>query len=128
MLLLIIKRSWFSFILLIVFLRGIIVVFRYVSSLASNEKFSLNLNKIFFLTSLIYVTSILFIWSKFYNFNSYNINIFFNKLNLIHFRIAEISYREIFLPTLIIIIYLLFSLIVVVKNINLMKAPLRALK
>ena len=128
------ERSWFSFILFLVFLGGILILFIYVTSVASNEKFkiSLSLFLLFILTVvIIYLTNI------FYN------DLFTYLINLIHTLDLSIwsiknqneASKSIFklfnypsnLITILLIYYLLFSLIVIVKITNFNKGPLRSI-
>ena len=67
------KRFWFSYILFLIFLGGILVLFIYVTSLASNEIFTISV-KLIFLTITFFIISILI----FYFIDKTTINIFFN--------------------------------------------------
>nr|YP_010384973.1 NADH dehydrogenase subunit 6 [Amusiotheres obtusidentatus]UPL64973.1 NADH dehydrogenase subunit 6 [Amusiotheres obtusidentatus] len=117
---------WFSYILFLIFLGGMLILFIYVASLASNEYFLFSMVSLtMFLLILVTFTITFFstdqmIFSTFTPFLSsfifssstpLNINWIYNKpfMNL----------------TVFIIIYLLLTLIVVVKIINLFKGPLR---
>ena len=118
---------WFSYILFIIFLGGILVLFIYVASLASNEMFSFSL-----------VT--FFIYRSFTLFLSISL-IFIDPLSLPNFSSLPISAIDIRISTpfiiswiynspsigftLFIISYLLLTLVVVVKIVNLFKGPLR---
>nr|YP_010164370.1 NADH dehydrogenase subunit 6 [Scyra compressipes]QRM82008.1 NADH dehydrogenase subunit 6 [Scyra compressipes] len=117
---------WFSYILFLIFLGGMLVLFIYVASLASNEMFKFSL--VFFFTSffLLMFFSLLLFFSD---------NIFFSFLNLISssietkifstFIISWIYSTSLMKVTSFVIFYLLFTLIVVVKITNMFKGPLR---
>lgn len=118
---------WITYILIIVFLRGIIIIFMYISSLTSNESsfyfnfrfFTLIFYR-FFLRGIIY----LFINHK----SSYLINLNNPVYDFQDITLKFIYKRYSFLfkeLTLIIIIYLLVVLIAAVKITGRIKAPLR---
>ena len=118
---------WFSYILFIIFLGGILVLFIYVTSLASNEPFSFSYSTL--ALSLILLFSLLpitLIWDYF--FNSFTAQLPLSSLSIETSNVFIISwiYRVNLMNfTLFIIIYLLLTLIVVVKITNLFKGPLR---
>jgi NADH-ubiquinone oxidoreductase chain 6 len=121
---------WISYIIFLIFLGAILVLFIYVASLASNEKFDFKINIFFF---------ILITWVAIF-FTRYFANWFIisshlkiqgsivTNLNLENFnQLATSSLYEI--PraqfTLFVISYLLLTLIIIVKIINIKKLPLR---
>ena len=118
---------WFSYILFIIFLGGMLVLFIYVTSLASNESFSFSYSTL--AVSLILLFSLLpltLVWDYF--FNSFTAQLPLSSLNIETSNVFIISwiYRiNLITFTLFIIVYLLLTLIVVVKITNLFKGPLR---
>nr|YP_009926420.1 NADH dehydrogenase subunit 6 [Metacarcinus magister]QNH68763.1 NADH dehydrogenase subunit 6 [Metacarcinus magister] len=118
---------WFSYVLFLIFLGGMLVLFIYVASLASNEIFLFSL-----MTFLIYTS--LFLSATF-------LIMFLDPLVTSYFSLASPSSVELNLSTpqftmwlysktsmnftLFIISYLLLTLVVVIKIINLFKGPLR---
>nr|WMQ53347.1 NADH dehydrogenase subunit 6 [Portunus armatus] len=118
---------WFSYILFMIFLGGMLVLFIYVTSLASNEPFffswsafsmsiailSALMPLVIFWDSLVGSTMTQLPLSSF-SFDSSNVFIisWIYSFNLMNF-------------TLYIILYLLLTLVVVVKITNLFKGPLR---
>nr|UOU85289.1 NADH dehydrogenase subunit 6 [Compsobata cibaria] len=126
------KTFWFSYILFLVFLGGMLVLFIYVTSLASNEMFSfsmkLTINSLIMLFLMIIMSLIVdktmlvnFLTNNdmssninyytFYNENSLNLNKLYNyPTNLI---------------TLLLMNYLLITLIAIVKITKLFHGPLR---
>nr|YP_008239030.1 NADH dehydrogenase subunit 6 [Elophila interruptalis]AGO90259.1 NADH dehydrogenase subunit 6 [Elophila interruptalis] len=130
-----IKTYWFSYILFLTFLGGLLVLFIYVSSLASNEMFKINsMMKIIFPVILIIIFFISLLNS--YNLNWMNLNnnidmlnlfnkfIFFNNENKIN--LMKLYNNQTFLMMMMMIIYLLITLIVVVKITNIFLGPMRS--
>ena len=131
---LITKSFWFSYILFLIFLGGILVLFIYVTSLASNEIFSISIKLIIISLVILFTIAIigliidnnLFInWinnndiESIYNINSY---IKENSLNL-----NKLYNFPTNLITIILINYLLITLVAVVKITKLSKGPLRSI-
>nr|YP_010610612.1 NADH dehydrogenase subunit 6 [Thereuopoda clunifera]WAP91276.1 NADH dehydrogenase subunit 6 [Thereuopoda clunifera] len=114
---------WFSYILFLIFLGGMLVLFIYVASLASNE--------IFLKTSLftiLKVFSLPFLVSMIFLYNSKNLNVFSITPNIDVNMIINKFYIHNFLLTLLLIIYLLITLFAVVKITKFNKGPLRSVK
>ena len=74
---LIAKRFWFSYILFLIFLGGILVLFIYVTSLASNEIFTLSIKLTLISFIFLIIRSIIF-----YFIDKNIINIFFNNTEI----------------------------------------------
>nr|YP_009058486.1 NADH dehydrogenase subunit 6 [Scathophaga stercoraria]AIL95208.1 NADH dehydrogenase subunit 6 [Scathophaga stercoraria]UJG45472.1 NADH dehydrogenase subunit 6 [Scathophaga stercoraria] len=125
------KSFWFSYILFLVFLGGMLVLFIYVTSLASNEMFSFSI-KLLFISLMIF--SIMMITLFFIDKN--------NLLNYSNMEVQSISNMNSYLMenslslnklynyptnllTILLMNYLLITLIAVVKITNLFKGPLR---
>nr|YP_009182750.1 NADH dehydrogenase subunit 6 [Lethe albolineata]YP_009938299.1 NADH dehydrogenase subunit 6 [Lethe hayashii]AHH34401.1 NADH dehydrogenase subunit 6 [Lethe albolineata]QNU07718.1 NADH dehydrogenase subunit 6 [Lethe hayashii] len=129
-----INSYWFSYILFLVFLGGLLVLFIYVSSIASNELMNITFsNKFFIYTPLL----ILFLTILFKN-NLNWLNLSFNE-DMINFtNMYLFSYNEnninlfklyneqTYLLMIIMIIYLFITLIAVVKITNIFFGPLRS--
>lgn len=123
---------WFSYILFLIFVGGLLILFIYVISLASNEIFNFSL-KIFFNKITLLVLFIFCI----YFFDLYLINFFNKNLELIKFenlKILNLESTEILnkiynfprrIITIILIIYLFLCLIAICKIINIFEGPLR---
>nr|YP_009560419.1 NADH dehydrogenase subunit 6 [Peckia collusor]QAB06073.1 NADH dehydrogenase subunit 6 [Peckia collusor] len=125
------KTFWFSYILFLVFLGGMLVLFIYVTSLASNEMFSFSIKLMIMAVSIFMLSSIvLFFMDKnillqysnmeiksTYNLNSY---IMENALSL-----NKLYNYPTNLLTIMLMNYLLITLIAVVKITKLFKGPLR---
>nr|ASY97934.1 NADH dehydrogenase subunit 6 [Mesopteryx alata]QXF68501.1 NADH dehydrogenase subunit 6 [Mesopteryx alata] len=117
---------WFSYILLLIYLGGMLVLFMYVTSLASNEMFFYS-NKIFFsIISLplifffIYIIHPLYFMNSYENLeNSYTLSMIPNNFLL------KMYNKPVNMMTILIASYLFLTLIAVVKIINIYKGPLR---
>nr|YP_010737151.1 NADH dehydrogenase subunit 6 [Micromelalopha sieversi]WEP25245.1 NADH dehydrogenase subunit 6 [Micromelalopha sieversi] len=131
-----IKTYWFSYILFLTFLGGLLVLFIYVSSIASNELFNLSINMkitLIFFFLLILMLQFMFmnnlIWMNLSNnsdminlLNSYfNLNNLNNKVNL-----SKMYNNQTFMTMMMLIIYLFITLIAVVKITNIFYGPIRS--
>nr|YP_009236844.1 NADH dehydrogenase subunit 6 [Telchinia parrhasia]AMJ17308.1 NADH dehydrogenase subunit 6 [Telchinia parrhasia] len=129
-----IDTYWFSYILFLIFLGGLLVLFMYVSSIASNELFKINfMNKILFSISISYALIISFYlmnnlsWMNFYfneEMNNFLNNIFFFN-NEYNFNLSKLYNEQTYFLTFLLIIYLFITLIAVVKITNIFFGPLR---
>nr|AYV91145.1 NADH dehydrogenase subunit 6 [Parantica sita]UXD06487.1 NADH dehydrogenase subunit 6 [Parantica sita]WAX37266.1 NADH dehydrogenase subunit 6 [Parantica sita] len=129
----IINTYWFSYILFLIFLGGLLVLFIYVSSIASNEMFKfINFNLIFIIFIVILFISIMYNlnlkWLIFF-FNDEMLNffsnfMFFNNENKIN--LSKLYNNNTFYLMLMMIIYLYITLIAVVKITNIFFGPLRS--
>nr|WUV40954.1 NADH dehydrogenase subunit 6 [Dolichopus linearis] len=126
------KTFWFSYILFLVFLGGMLVLFIYVTSLASNEMFSLSMKTLIW-TSMTIMITILFTIILDMNFlTPITENIEMMDFSNVNMMIKEnsIMLNKIYnyptnLMTLVLINYLLISLIAIVKITNVFYGPLR---
>lgn len=127
------KNFWFSYILFLVFIGGILILFIYIASISSNEKFNLSITNYIkiFIAILIFL---IIIWILSNNFfidlitnNNESIllsnNIYLIKENLlINSKIYNSPNNFI---TTFLINYLLLNLIIIVKITNLYEGPFR---
>nr|WBK17700.1 NADH dehydrogenase subunit 6 [Polionemobius taprobanensis] len=112
--------SWFSYILFLSFLGGMLVLFIYMTTLASNELMSFPLKSF-----MISTTSSFFIVSYF-NMNFNSIFIFYpNFSNNFLLNLPQLFTFPNIMLTIIMISYLLISLIAVIKISNLNQGTLR---
>nr|YP_010722472.1 NADH dehydrogenase subunit 6 [Parnassius stubbendorfii]WDV10755.1 NADH dehydrogenase subunit 6 [Parnassius stubbendorfii]WGU20475.1 NADH dehydrogenase subunit 6 [Parnassius stubbendorfii]WGU45544.1 NADH dehydrogenase subunit 6 [Parnassius stubbendorfii] len=129
-----INTYWFSYILFLMFLGGLLVLFIYVSSIASNEMFYNN----FFMKMILIFTfmlSILLSYMHMYNLNwlnfinNYEMNnfmnlfIFLNNENKIN--LSKLYNNHTHLMMMMLIIYLFITLIAIVNITNIFFGPLR---
>nr|YP_009561704.1 NADH dehydrogenase subunit 6 [Hydrillodes lentalis]QAT19944.1 NADH dehydrogenase subunit 6 [Hydrillodes lentalis] len=129
-----IKTYWFSYILFLTFMGGILVLFIYVCSIASNELFKPSFNmKLIFLISFFFFILIFLIFN--YNLfwmnlsinsdmDNYLINMFINNENKIN--LTKLYNNQTFMIMLMLIIYLFITLISVVKITNIFYGPIRS--
>lgn len=121
--------SWLSYILIIVFLRGIIVIIIYITSLSSNDPLKIRFKLIIFITPLTTaVTGYIFINKNQTYINIKNIRTLNNSLINHSLNIVYKTYNINWKITLLLILYLLIVLIVAVKITSLNKGPLRTKK
>nr|YP_009671912.1 NADH dehydrogenase subunit 6 [Polycheles baccatus]QCX31772.1 NADH dehydrogenase subunit 6 [Polycheles baccatus] len=121
---------WFSYILFLVFLGGLLVLFIYVTSLASNEKLNFSFPLVLFFSTSWLLSSIFFF---FFDplFSSFKINTLASSLiPKVGFQqtIAAIYNPSSMVFTLFLVFYLLLCLLVVVKISNVHLGPLRLSK
>nr|QWT29533.1 NADH dehydrogenase subunit 6 [Bombyx mandarina]QZJ46438.1 NADH dehydrogenase subunit 6 [Bombyx mandarina]QZJ46451.1 NADH dehydrogenase subunit 6 [Bombyx mandarina]QZJ46464.1 NADH dehydrogenase subunit 6 [Bombyx mandarina]UXL88781.1 NADH dehydrogenase subunit 6 [Bombyx mandarina] len=130
-----IKTYWFSYILFLIFLGGLLVLFIYVSSIASNELFLFNLNMKMLniiIMMIIIMMMMYFINIKYNNLieNNSEMNklftkmLFFNDENKIN--LNKMYNNQTSFLTMMLIIYLFVNLVAVVKITNIFYGPLRS--
>nr|YP_010852779.1 NADH dehydrogenase subunit 6 [Delias berinda]WGL40146.1 NADH dehydrogenase subunit 6 [Delias berinda] len=128
-----INTYWFSYILFLIFLGGLLVLFIYVSNMASNEmiKFSMKLKfnlLIFFFTCIVLMINFKnYIFIEFYKNNEmnnfYENFMFFNEYKI---NLSKLYDKQTFLLIMMLIIYLFITLIAVIKITNIFFGPLRS--
>nr|UDD74625.1 NADH dehydrogenase subunit 6 [Monodiamesa sp. 2 CZ-2021a] len=126
------KTFWFSYVLFLIFLGGMLVLFIYVTSLASNEMFSFSMKILTFSTVfffLIIFSSVMIDSNMFINYlfnnemSSLNdLNSFMNENSI---TLNKLYNFPINLITILLINYLFLTLIAVVKITNIYEGPLR---
>lgn len=127
-----IKSFWFSYILFLVFLGGLLVLFIYVTSLASNEIFNFS-NKIvifnlfrFFLIILIFlIIDKTLLLNNLLRLENDNLNFIKSFLIENSLTLNKLYSFPINLITILLIIYLFLTLIAAVKITNVFEGPLR---
>nr|UEK25922.1 NADH dehydrogenase subunit 6 [Hemigrapsus takanoi] len=117
---------WFSYILFLVFLGGMLVLFIYVASLASNESFSFSLLSFLFFLSITSMLTFFLAWldpfiTSLNSSTSSSLTYFISTPFIINWVYNTPS----MVFTIFIVSYLLLMLIIVVKIVNLFKGPLR---
>nr|YP_010429045.1 NADH dehydrogenase subunit 6 [Limenitis sulpitia]USO21467.1 NADH dehydrogenase subunit 6 [Limenitis sulpitia] len=129
-----INTYWFSYILFLIFLGGLLVLFIYVSSVASNELFKIHFSEKFSYIYIIFIMifSILYknnlIWMNF-SFNDEMINFFYSNLffnNEYNFNLSKLYNKQNYFLMMMLIIYLFITLIAIVKITNIFFGPLRS--
>nr|QWM97256.1 NADH dehydrogenase subunit 6 [Aulaconotus atronotatus] len=118
---------WFSYIIFLIMIGGMLILFIYMTSVASNEKFKFSF-KLFLMSSLLTISFLPFIFidsfyinklSKNFDLMNQNTNLDFS-LSLNKF--INWPYNSIFI---MMIIYLLITLVMAVKVTNINHGPLR---
>nr|WMX20530.1 NADH dehydrogenase subunit 6 [Leucoptera malifoliella] len=128
----IINSYWFSYILFMVFIGGMLILFIYVSSIASNEIFSFQ--KFLLFTLMFMFLSINFYLYNKFNLNNFNMNYEMHPLNynFIHMNYeyklnnSKMYNNNMWMMMNMLIIYLFITLIAVIKIININYGPLRS--
>nr|WKU83906.1 NADH dehydrogenase subunit 6 [Criorhina coquilletti] len=128
------KSFWFSYILFLIFIGGMLVLFIYVTSLASNEmfSFSMKMTMISIMSFMLLMLMIFFMDKTILSFNSMNNEMI--SITNINSYIQEnsLSLNKLYnyptnMITLLLINYLLITLIATVKITKLFYGPLRAM-
>nr|YP_009441744.1 NADH dehydrogenase subunit 6 [Silvanus bidentatus]AOY39289.1 NADH dehydrogenase subunit 6 [Silvanus bidentatus] len=114
-------NSWFSYILFLVMIGGMLILFIYMTSLASNEKFKFSWKILFTLFFLLILEMFLIFNFNFYDSTKIN-NLFMNSISM---NFNKFFMFPSYLIMITIIIYLLITLIAVVKITNFKSGPLR---
>nr|AMW67888.1 NADH dehydrogenase subunit 6 [Nipponeurorthus fuscinervis] len=122
---------WFSYILFLIMLGGMLVLFIYVISLASNELISFNMNNFMYMFTLFIMVNLLFMFMD--NFFIYMNNFDMNKTNLEifsmnmenEFNLMKLYNNPTMNLTMMLINYLFLTLIIIVKITNMTYGPLR---
>nr|YP_002265520.1 NADH dehydrogenase subunit 6 [Sphaerius sp. BT0074]ACF35092.1 NADH dehydrogenase subunit 6 [Sphaerius sp. BT0074] len=118
---------WFSYILFLIMVGGMMVLFIYMTSLASNEMFSFSFKKLLMLMMMFMMMMMILIMidkmSMMYTFK--NIDNYMNLLMNENFSINKIYNKPNNFITIMLMNYLFLTLIAVVKITNLKMGPLR---
>nr|AHG53580.1 NADH dehydrogenase subunit 6 [Drosophila yakuba] len=126
------KSFWYSYILFLIFLGGMLVLFIYVTSLASNEMFNLSIKLTLF---SMFILFFMFILSMIIDKTSITLFLMNNEMQSIiemnsYFTENSLSLNKLYnfptnFVTILLMNYLLITLIVVVKITKLFKGPIR---
>nr|AKK32517.1 NADH dehydrogenase subunit 6 [Aenictopecheidae sp. PJ-2015] len=115
------KQFWFSYILLLILLSGMLVLFIYMASIASNEKFNTSNLMIKLLMYMLMMILLIIIKKEFFmNLMNYNtMTYYINMMTLI--KIFNMNLNL----SLMMILYLLIIMITVNYIINIFEGPMR---
>nr|QRW36238.1 NADH dehydrogenase subunit 6 [Deronectes angusi] len=124
---------WFSFILFLIMIGGMLILFMYMTSIASNEKFSFSLNMFILFLIFFFITFFLLL-----NLDMSMINLLFKTTNSMEMINKMISFKNenmyslnslynkpLYMITIMLINYLLLTLIATVKITKFNYGPLR---
>nr|YP_009058229.1 NADH dehydrogenase subunit 6 [Empoasca vitis]AIL29208.1 NADH dehydrogenase subunit 6 [Empoasca vitis]UGK73344.1 NADH dehydrogenase subunit 6 [Empoasca vitis] len=116
---LILKSSWFTMITFLMMIGGLLILIMYLSSIASNEKFKLNINLTMILFMLMFMSDeMLSDWVITENQNLMESS----ELNISLLKIY--NFKSIYV-TLMLVIYLLITMVSVSKIVKFFEGPLR---
>nr|YP_009349867.1 NADH dehydrogenase subunit 6 [Diestrammena asynamora]AQM40003.1 NADH dehydrogenase subunit 6 [Diestrammena asynamora] len=127
------QSFWFSYILFLVFLGGMLVLFIYITSLASNEMFKIPSWMIVIVTTTMFSIMVMYMimdssmWSFMINNNDMmNMNNYISTL----YAESTLSLTKLYnnpsnMITMMLVMYLFLTLIVIVNITNIFKGPLR---
>nr|AEP27470.1 NADH dehydrogenase subunit 6 [Liophloeus tessulatus] len=106
---------WFSYILFLIMIGGMLILFIYMTSIASNEKFKFSKN-LMFMSNFMLISTLIFYWNKEFHINKMNIS---NSININTYNI-NLSMNKFFnypnmMMIIMLMIYLLITLIAIVK-------------
>nr|ATN23488.1 NADH dehydrogenase subunit 6 [Bruchus sp. EMHAU-15071302] len=118
---------WFSYILFLIMIGGMLILFIYMTSIASNEKFKFSSKlMMFFIINMMLLIFFMIIDQYFFNFNMSTYDfIQFNDLKMNNFSLSKYFNYPNNMILYMMIIYLLLTLIMVVKITNIQYGPLR---
>nr|YP_009943347.1 NADH dehydrogenase subunit 6 [Cletus punctiger]QOD41600.1 NADH dehydrogenase subunit 6 [Cletus punctiger] len=113
---------WFSYIILISMLSGMLVLFIYMASVASNEKFHMSM-KLMVLVSLLMMCA-----SIYYFYINNNNNLINNMESTENLMLISLFNSKTKMMTIMMVLYLFFSMITVSMIVNISEGPLRMQK
>nr|WLR81282.1 NADH dehydrogenase subunit 6 [Dercas lycorias] len=125
---------WFSYILFLVFMGGLLVLFIYVASIASNELMNIPMFMKMIIMMIIFMSIMILIFyykninllNLFFNNEMNNINSLFFFFNENKINLSKLYNKQTYFLTMMLIIYLFITLIVVIKITNIFFGPLRS--
>nr|AXS65808.1 NADH dehydrogenase subunit 6 [Curculionoidea sp. 25 KM-2017] len=119
---------WFSYILFLIMIGGMLILFIYMTSVASNEKFKFSMKILMFCLIMLILTIWIFMLfdNLSLNLNIFNIDLIPQSENL-NFTISMNKFMNMpsMMITLLMIIYLLITLIAIVKITEIQHGPMR---
>nr|AVN68115.1 NADH dehydrogenase subunit 6 [Carbrunneria paramaxi] len=118
------QSFWFSYILFLIFIGGMLILFIYITSLASNEMFLFSSKMLIksMITTLMMVILLKSFYFIYYNQDTSNL-MFIN--NPLMYSLNKLYNQYTNIITILLASYLFLTLIVVVKITNIFKGPLR---
>nr|AVN68043.1 NADH dehydrogenase subunit 6 [Ectobiidae sp. BB] len=119
------QTFWFSYILFLIFLGGMLILFIYVTSLASNEMFFLSTKLIVSSTIMLFMFLMIFSMFKSSIVQNQEIINFMSINNSLINSLTKLYNQPTGIITILLASYLFLTLIAVVKITNIFKGPLR---
>nr|AXS65738.1 NADH dehydrogenase subunit 6 [Staphylinoidea sp. 8 KM-2017] len=115
---------WFSYILFLIMIGGMLILFIYMTSIASNEKFNFSINMLFSFIIIMMMSILMIMFFDNFFFNELN-----TSLNMPNYQMKMFINKFINFPSnmimFLMIIYLFITLIAIVKITNINQGPLR---
>nr|QZP41104.1 NADH dehydrogenase subunit 6 [Geoscapheus dilatatus] len=118
------QSFWFSYVLFLIFIGGMLVLFIYITSLASNEMFIMS-TKLLYLMLMIMPLLAFLMKMNFLNLTNQEYMMFLTINNSTPLPLLKLYSYPTGTLTIMMAIYLLITLIAVVKIINIFSGPLR---
>nr|QDP18064.1 NADH dehydrogenase subunit 6 [Phymateus morbillosus] len=125
------ESFWLSYILVLTFLGGMMVLFIYITSIASNELFNLNPINMLINTLTMMTLFLLIMIIEYFTMNDIFKNMDTNKMKLtvdvqdMSFSLSKLYNFPSFTVTLMMMLYLFLTLLAVVKITNINQGPMR---
>nr|YP_010583049.1 NADH dehydrogenase subunit 6 [Eurhadina cuii]UGN61495.1 NADH dehydrogenase subunit 6 [Eurhadina cuii] len=116
----ILSSSWFTMITFMMMIGGLLIMFMYMSSIASNEKFKLKINMTMIIMIMIMIQDEMMIQNQ---INELQEIMETKNLNL---SLTKIYNKKSMLMTMMLVLYLLLTMISVTKMVKHHKGPLRS--
>nr|YP_010502898.1 NADH dehydrogenase subunit 6 [Nephotettix malayanus]UXD78675.1 NADH dehydrogenase subunit 6 [Nephotettix malayanus] len=116
----IMDSSWVPMIMFLMFIGGLLILFMYMSSIASNEKFSPKM-MIFIMFMIMMILPLEELMTEMHSENSLMISISKESISMV-----KIYNKKTLMMTVLLFMYMFLTMIVVTKIIKIYKGPLRA--
>nr|AOY39991.1 NADH dehydrogenase subunit 6 [Scolytinae sp. BMNH 1040174] len=118
-------NSWFGYILFLIMVGGMLVAFIYMTSTASNEKFSYPKVSLSIMYLMMLILTMVMIWKFMFPMN-YSFMTNSQELeNFMNLPLSKLFYKPLNYLPLMLMSYLLLTLIMVVKMTEFIKGPIR---
>nr|WEL32825.1 NADH dehydrogenase subunit 6 [Pentaspinula unispinula] len=125
----IMESFWLSYLLFLVMLGGMMVLFMYITSIASNEMLNFNKNISVFVVLLLMIIMSINIdkYMTSSDMNNSEMYVFNQMINIKEMSemMKKLYNKPTYIMSLMMMMYLLFTMIVVIKIINIKKGPMR---
>nr|YP_010743028.1 NADH dehydrogenase subunit 6 [Anagonalia emeiensis]WEU75309.1 NADH dehydrogenase subunit 6 [Anagonalia emeiensis] len=111
--------SWFTMITFLMMIGGLLILFTYMSSIASNEKFKIKMNLTLIMFMIIIIQEEMLIENQTNEIQSMNMNLEMNSM-------IKLYNKKSMIMTVILVLYLLLTMIVISKIVKHHEGPLRS--
>nr|YP_010946320.1 NADH dehydrogenase subunit 6 [Allacta bruna]WGO57038.1 NADH dehydrogenase subunit 6 [Allacta bruna] len=120
------QTFWFSYILFLIFLGGMLVLFIYVTSITSNSMFYMSMKMITITIPIMML--VIYMYMNYTDINNQESTNFLTMNNLMTNMMMKLYNKNTHYITIMMASYLFISLITIVKITNIFKGPLRKMK